>query len=83
MKKSVPQQILDFLYAEGINSLIVEGGLQTHNSFISSGLWDEARVIKGTVTFRNGTPAPVLIGVPVEKEQVENDIIEFFYNTTL
>lgn len=83
MKQSVPEQILNFLYSENINSLIVEGGLQTHNSFISSGLWDEARVIRGTVIFGNGTPAPVLKGAPAHTMQRVDDIIEFYSNTSL
>lgn len=83
MQQAVPQQIMDFLYAEGINSLIVEGGLQTLNSFIRSGLWDEARVIKGTVIFENGTPAPELKKAPDRKMNVESDMIEFYFNTSV
>ena len=44
------QQQIDDLYQQGIQSLIVEGGRQTHESFIEAGLWDEIRVETGTVT---------------------------------
>ena len=34
------QQQIDDLYQQGIQSLIVEGGRQTHESFIEAGLWE-------------------------------------------
>ena len=52
------QQQIDDLYQQGIQSLIVEGGRQTHESFIEAGLWDEIRVETGTVTVIDGTRAP-------------------------
>ncbi len=36
--------LLARLYAEGITSVLVEGGAQMLQSFIDSGLWDQARV---------------------------------------
>ena len=47
----------DMLYAEGMQSLIVEGGAQTHRSFLEQGLWDELRVETAPVVFANGTRA--------------------------
>ena len=54
------QQQVDDLYQQGVQSLIVEGGRQTHESFIKAGLWDEIRVETGTVTVGDGTRAPQL-----------------------
>ncbi len=53
-------QLIDDLYQQGIQSLIVEGGRQTHESFIQAGLWDEIRVETGSVTVSDGTRAPQL-----------------------
>ena len=53
-------QLMDDLYQHGIQSLIVEGGRQTHDSFIAAGLWDEIRVETGTMTVTDGTRAPQL-----------------------
>ena len=53
-------QLMDDLYQHGIQSLIVEGGRQTHESFIAAGLWDEIRVETAPVTVSGGTPAPQL-----------------------
>ena len=53
-------QLMDDLYQHGIQSLIVEGGCQTHESFIAAGLWDEIRVETAPFTVTGGTPAPKL-----------------------
>lgn len=53
-------QLIDDLYQQGIQSLIVEGGRQTHESFLAAGLWDEIRVETGAMTVADGTRAPQL-----------------------
>ena len=53
-------QLMDDLYQHGIQSLIVEGGRQTHESFIQAGLWDEIRVETAPVVVSDGTRAPQL-----------------------
>ena len=53
-------QLMEDLYQHGIQSLIVEGGCQTHESFIEAGLWDEIRVETAPITVSDGTPAPKL-----------------------
>ncbi len=54
------KQILDYLYKIGINSLIVEGGSKTFETFIESGFWDEAHIINTPVFIEKGTAAPNL-----------------------
>lgn len=47
------------LHAHQVQSLIVEGGAQTLNSFLDQGLWDEIRVETNTLmTVAEGTRAP-------------------------
>ena len=53
-------QLIDDLYQQGIQSLIVEGGRQTHESFIEAELWDEIKVETGAMTVGDGTRAPQL-----------------------
>ena len=48
------------LYAQNIQSLIVEGGAQTLQSFIDQELWDEIRVETAPVTVTGGTHAPLV-----------------------
>ena len=52
--------LMDDLYQHGIQSLIVEGGRLTHESFLAAGLWNEIRVETAPVTVSDGTPAPQL-----------------------
>lgn len=54
------ESILAECHATGLQSLIVEGGLKTHEAFLSAGLWDEIRVETAPITVTGGTPAPTL-----------------------
>jgi diaminohydroxyphosphoribosylaminopyrimidine deaminase / 5-amino-6-(5-phosphoribosylamino)uracil reductase len=56
-------QILDYLYQIGIQSMIIEGGTQILNHFISEGLWDEARIFTGSKKFHAGVKSPVIEGM--------------------
>lgn len=58
-QRPLPQLIAD-LYQQGVQSLVVEGGRQTLDSFLSSGLWDELRVETAPIVFSAGTVAPSL-----------------------
>ncbi|HET8574201.1 MAG TPA: bifunctional diaminohydroxyphosphoribosylaminopyrimidine deaminase/5-amino-6-(5-phosphoribosylamino)uracil reductase RibD [Edaphocola sp.] len=67
-KKDIPQQITAAL--EGINSIIVEGGTKTLQTFIDSGLWDEAhRWINGAMVAGTGIQSPVLKNARKVQEQ--------------
>lgn len=48
------QTLLDELFKQNIQSVIVEGGLKTHETFIEKGLWDEIRIIKGEKPIHKG-----------------------------
>lgn len=52
---------LESLHAHGVQSLIVEGGRKTLDSFLSQDLWDEIRVETNlNITVASGTRAPQL-----------------------
>ncbi len=73
-------QLMDDLYQHGIQSLIVEGGCQTHESFIQVGLWDEIRMEVSPITVSDGTRAPQLpsdIRFLSKKEYGENTMTVF------
>ncbi|GAA6529058.1 MAG: bifunctional diaminohydroxyphosphoribosylaminopyrimidine deaminase/5-amino-6-(5-phosphoribosylamino)uracil reductase RibD [Prevotella sp.] len=58
-----PKTVLDQLYEEQKQSLVVEGGAVTLNSFLSAGLWDEIRVETALdCVIDEGTRAPQLPG---------------------
>lgn len=54
------ENILDKLYEDGIQTLLVEGGADVLQSFIDSGQWDECYVEKGTMNINGQVKAPVL-----------------------
>ena len=72
---------LEVLHAHQVQSLIVEGGRKTLDSFLEKGLWDEIRVETNTVlTVGGGTRAPQLpANVQVLSQQVydENIIVNY------
>jgi diaminohydroxyphosphoribosylaminopyrimidine deaminase/5-amino-6-(5-phosphoribosylamino)uracil reductase len=63
----VPQYILYQLYLRDIQSVIIEGGAFTLNSFIEAGLWDEARVFTGKTHLIIGIQAPVVAGEIIDE----------------
>jgi len=71
-QNTIPQ-ILDFLYQNQIQSIIIEGGSQTLQSFINENMWDEARIFIGRTTFEKGTKAPVIQKKYVSKTYIQND----------
>ena len=50
--------ILSELFKRNISSVIVEGGTVLLNSFLGSGLWDEARIFVADQKFERGIKAP-------------------------
>jgi diaminohydroxyphosphoribosylaminopyrimidine deaminase/5-amino-6-(5-phosphoribosylamino)uracil reductase len=56
--KNIATQLTDALYDHQIQSVIIEGGRQTLQTFIDANLWDEARVFRGTIHLKEGTAAP-------------------------
>lgn len=65
--------ILSVLHQNQIQSIIIEGGLQTLQSFIDQNIWDEARIFVGKTIFENGTKAPILQKKNVTKTYIQND----------
>lgn len=67
--KEILQAILTDLHQQGIQSLFTEGGATLINTFVSSGLWDEARVFIGNTFFRKGVKAPSLKNGTLKREE--------------
>ncbi len=78
--KEIPAEICKILYKHTIQSVIIEGGAITIQSFIDSGLWDQARVFTGEVHFKNGTNAPVAPGTYKEKNTRTGDTLRIYTN---
>lgn len=79
--ENIVPQILDILYRNEIQSVIVEGGAQTLNSFISLGLWDEARVFTNNrLNIGNGVNAPEFRFECAKNEANDGISLRYFYN---
>ncbi|WP_299111118.1 bifunctional diaminohydroxyphosphoribosylaminopyrimidine deaminase/5-amino-6-(5-phosphoribosylamino)uracil reductase RibD [uncultured Winogradskyella sp.] len=77
-EKPIAIQIADVLFKQNINSIIIEGGSQTLQTFIDENLWDEARVFTGNTSFKTGIKAPKLIGKLISESQIKNDLLKIY-----
>ncbi|MBN4070728.1 bifunctional diaminohydroxyphosphoribosylaminopyrimidine deaminase/5-amino-6-(5-phosphoribosylamino)uracil reductase RibD [Olleya sp. AH-315-F22] len=74
----IANQICNILHSNNINSVIIEGGQQTLQTFINENLWDEARVFTGNIAFNNGVKAPKLNGRLISAERILNDVLKIY-----
>lgn len=58
--KNVPMQVCTILYKHEIQSIIIEGGRQTLQSFIDANLWDESYVFHSKIRLKKGIKTPIL-----------------------
>jgi diaminohydroxyphosphoribosylaminopyrimidine deaminase/5-amino-6-(5-phosphoribosylamino)uracil reductase len=72
------KQVLNHLFAENIQSLIVEGGTHLLHSIMEQNLWDEARVFTSEALLNAGIKAPEINGKIIEKKKIENDTLTVF-----
>ena len=79
-EQSVILQILNELHKRNIQSLIVEGGKHTLQSFIDGNLWDEARVFKSPKTLKSGTEAPGFKAQVKASIDIVDDKLVFYRN---
>jgi diaminohydroxyphosphoribosylaminopyrimidine deaminase/5-amino-6-(5-phosphoribosylamino)uracil reductase len=73
-------QVVEYLYGTGIQSLFIEGGAKVLNHFISTGLWDEARIFTGESRFNAGINAPVISGTLFSRTVFSGSILEIYLN---
>lgn len=72
--------VLHDLHNKGIQSVLVEGGAQLLQTFIDSGHWDEAVVIRSTATWGKGVAAPKFDQKPQSSEIQFSDTLSYFVN---
>ena len=73
-------QIAGYLFNSGIQSLLIEGGATVLNHFISTGLWDEARIFTGKAYFRRGIEAPLIQGALFSSTIFSGSSLEIYLN---
>lgn len=85
LKYVVPDQhsdvissLLEYLYENNIQSLLVEGGKLLLDVFLQRGIWDEARIFIGNKTFVRGIPAPFIPAEPDNQFEFSDSIIKIY-----
>lgn len=78
--KPLAKEITTYLHSKNIQSLIIEGGTKTLQTFIDENIWDEARVFTGKKFFKNGVKAPFLSGKLTSETLFKDDVLKTFQN---
>lgn len=78
--KKIAPQICDILFKIKVQSVLIEGGGETLNSFIETNLWDEARVFIGPNNFYEGLKAPLIKGNENRSTLIGKDVLKIIRN---
>lgn len=76
---NMAESVCKALYNIGVQSLIIEGGSKTLQSFIDTNLWDEARVFTAPIQLANGVKAPAFNYAPSKSEHIATDQLKTYY----
>ena len=80
-KENFLEDLLQKVYENQIQSILVEGGSRTLQTFIDANLWDETIIIKNkNLTLENGTKAPKFDGKLVEEKYFRENKLSFYKN---
>ena len=72
--------ILENLYKQNIQSVIIEGGATTLQSFIDARLWDEAKIFTTNKELNDGIKSPNIEGEIALETVIEGDKLEIIKN---
>ena len=78
--KTFLKKLMNILFENNLQSIIIEGGTNTLESFIRVGLWDEARVFTSKKYFYDGVKAPQLPSVNSTEFDIDGDQLQIFRN---
>lgn len=78
--EKIAEQICAVLHKHQIQSVIIEGGTKTLQTFIDANLWDEARVFTGETSFVKGIKSPIFLAKTTSETKIKNDILKIYNN---
>ena len=78
--KNIASQVCSVLYKHNIQSIIIEGGSQTLQTFIDENLWDESHVFSGASVFKTGIKASSFKGQLLTSTTIKEDHISIYQN---
>jgi diaminohydroxyphosphoribosylaminopyrimidine deaminase/5-amino-6-(5-phosphoribosylamino)uracil reductase len=68
------------LHKQKIQSIIIEGGTTTIQSFINKDIWDEARIFTTNKEINNGIKAPRINGKILSETKIDTDSLKIIVN---
>ena len=74
------KNILEELHKQNIQSVKIEGGSITLQSFIDANIWDEARIFTANKLFSQGLKTPIIEGEIILEEEIGTDTLEIIIN---
>ena len=74
------KKILKELHKQNIQSVKIEGGSITLQSFIDANIWDEARIFTANKLFSQGLKTPIIEGKIILEEKIGTDTLEIIIN---
>lgn len=75
------ETMIQELYQQNIQSVLVEGGAKTLDYFLQAGLWDQVTVFKSQTTFGSGLKAPQMNITPVKNLLFATDQVLIYENS--
>ena len=80
-KENFLEELMQKLFENQIQSVLVEGGSRTLQTFINANLWDETIIIKNeNLILENGTKAPNFEGNLTEEKIFRDNKVSFYRN---
>lgn len=76
---NLTKNILQELHKQNIQSIIIEGGTITLQSFIDKNLWDEARIFTTNKTLTEGVKPPAIEGEIISEDETGGDRFKILY----
>jgi len=76
---NLTENILQELHKQNIQSIIIEGGAITLQSFIDKKLWDEARIFTTNKTLTEGVKPPAIEGKIISEDETGGDRFKILY----
>jgi len=76
---NLTENILKELHKQNIQSIIIEGGTKTLQSFIDKKLWDEARIFTTNKTLTEGVKPPAIEGKIISEDETGGDRFKILY----
>ena len=80
LERNIIPQIMEVCHEKNIQSVLVEGGAETHLSFMDDGTWDEARIFTSDKLLHKGVRSADKKGKLFYSKQLHQDRLEIFQN---